>query len=68
MDDAPVQAKESFNTTASDVAPTEQSVEANVKGVTSADTNIQANAVKGVAAVNASTNNDDSQSDKDDKK
>ena len=67
-ENAPVQAKESFNTTASDVAPAEQSVEANVKGVVSADTNIQANAVKGVAGVNASTNNDDSQSDKDDKK
>ena len=66
--DASVQAKESFNTTASDVAPAEQSVETNVKGVASADTNIQANAVKGVAGVNASTNNDDSQSDKDDKK
>ena len=66
--DALVQAKESFNTTASDVAPAEQSVETNVKGVASANTNIQANAVKGVAGVNASTNNDDSQSDKDDKK
>lgn len=66
-EDAPVQAKESFNTTASDVASAEQSVETSVKGVASADTNIQANAVKGVAGVNASTaKNDDSDKDSND--
>lgn len=65
----PSVAKESFNTTASEVAPAEKSMEADVKSSVEATANTQANAVKGVASVNASaTNKDDSDKDSDKKK
>ena len=67
-DNAMVESKESFNTTASSVA-SEQNLSASLESAVKAPIDTQANSVKGIAAVNASTNNvDESDKDSDDNK
>ena len=67
-DNVPVESKESFNTTASTVA-SEQNLSASLESTVNAPIDTQANSVKGIAAVNASTNNaDESDKDSDDNK
>ena len=57
-DNATVESKESFNTTASSVA-SEQNLSASLESAVKAPIDTQANSVKGIAAVNASTNDSD---------
>ena len=67
-DNAMSESKESFNTITSSVA-SEQNLSANLGSAVKAPIDTQANSVKGIAAVNASTNNaDESDKDSDDNK
>ena len=68
VDKTTVESKESFNTTTSTVA-SEQNLSASLESTVNVPINTQANSVKGIAAVNASTNNaDESDKDSDDNK